>query len=460
MTYFDDALPAFAAIIANEWGLRALEENFFLRDSDGRLTLIVKNESFALDERQALVKKTVALLPYVDVAGFAIATADELFDERLKSWSGVAKVPVHSSVFNGYVFVLDRRIVGADWLGKLSETARAPRRLAFSSIKGGVGRSTALCVLAAHLAASGKRVLAVDLDLEAPGLGNMLLPADTLPEFGLLDYLVEQPLGQLEDQFYVDLVASSWVGGGLGRVDVLPALGQRSLRNPANVLAKLARAYLSNSTTNGLSFTDRINMLLAKLATPQKYDAVLIDARAGLHETTASAIIGLGAHVLFFGVDQSQTYAGYELLLAHLGGVPSPNEDERWSSRITFVQAKSDLQDTGEFERQCKSLFRKYVINAFAAVNDADAERLAMLESLKDNYVVDWVSPDVLENDVDSLLDDESLSVVSIFSSEMYLKFDPLTKPAQLDSQLFSLAYGDFLSAARVALKLDGELIE
>jgi hypothetical protein len=43
--------------------------------------------------------------------------------------------------------------------------------------------------------------------LEAPGLGNLLLPDGTLPEFGLLDYLVELEAGNtLDEQFYADLI--------------------------------------------------------------------------------------------------------------------------------------------------------------------------------------------------------------------------------------------------------------
>jgi hypothetical protein len=37
--YFDDGLPAFAALTLTAWGEEALEKNLFLRDADGRLTL-------------------------------------------------------------------------------------------------------------------------------------------------------------------------------------------------------------------------------------------------------------------------------------------------------------------------------------------------------------------------------------------------------------------------------------
>jgi cellulose biosynthesis protein BcsQ len=44
--------------------------------------------------------------------------------------------------------------------------------LAFYSFKGGVGRSMAVLNLAYSLAAKGRHVLVLDMDLEAPGLRN------------------------------------------------------------------------------------------------------------------------------------------------------------------------------------------------------------------------------------------------------------------------------------------------
>ncbi|MBK9647584.1 MAG: P-loop NTPase [Deltaproteobacteria bacterium] len=50
---------------------------------------------------------------------------------------------------------------------------RAPAVVAFYSFKGGVGRSTLVGIMAWQLARLGKRVVCVDLDVEAPGLGSL-----------------------------------------------------------------------------------------------------------------------------------------------------------------------------------------------------------------------------------------------------------------------------------------------
>src|ERR1044072_5884513 len=65
------------------------------------------------------------------------------------------------------------------------------RIVTFYSYKGGTGRSMALANFAWILAASGKRVLAIDWDLEAPGLHRYFRPFLTDPELvetaGLID---------------------------------------------------------------------------------------------------------------------------------------------------------------------------------------------------------------------------------------------------------------------------------
>lgn len=64
--------------------------------------------------------------------------------------------------------------------------------ITFYSYKGGVGRSLVLANVAFYLARFGQKVVALDLDLEAPGLHYKLLSRQTeegrLPR-GIVDYL-------------------------------------------------------------------------------------------------------------------------------------------------------------------------------------------------------------------------------------------------------------------------------
>lgn len=442
---FDEALPAFADLVADRWGPNALRKNLFLRDASGRLTLVLLDESVApLDVGRLATEAGELLAPYTDPDGFAVATPDELYDESLRDLSAAAQVTVNGRKFQGNVSLVDRRVVGADWLRSPAKPpSSGPVRIAFASIKGGVGRSTALCVAAAHLAGKGKRVLAIDMDLEAPGLGNMLLPSDTLPRFGLLDYLVESSMQDLDDEFIEDMLGGSWIGGGRGKVTVVPALGQASLLHPHNVLAKLARAYLAGPSLDGTvrTFTDSVAALVERLSEGNRFDAILIDARAGLHETTAAAVVGLGAELFFFGIDQPQTYAGYELLLAHLAQLPS-TPDNDWRDRLTFVHAKADPssdESRQRFGEAFEELFQKYLWPTSPDMS----EEVGGIEFVADEFETDWET--VFAADLDSVLR-PAVDLIEVPYSQLYSYFDPTRNSALLEPAIYELEFREFLS--------------
>jgi hypothetical protein len=298
------------------------------------------------------------------------------------------------------------------------------------------------------LAGRGKRVLTLDMDLEAPGLGNMLLPGETLPEFGLLDYLVEQHLGPVGDDFFADLIAPSWLGGGKGRVDVIPALGRRSLQNPENALAKIARAYLVGGAQDGgnsTGFTDHIQHLLTRVAVPSSYDVVLIDSRAGLHETSAAAVIGLGAEVFLFGIDQTQTLAGYRLLFAHLATLPrQPNDD--WRERLNLVQAKAafDPQSHIGYAETMQSLMKQYLWPASQLQREPTD-----LAGLQGEFETEW-------EDMAPLMDDSGpMSPIVILDNPRFQSFDPIRDRSTLEERVYSDTFGEFLNKINEILNND-----
>src|SRR5579862_429745 len=116
------------------------------------------------------------------------------------------------------------------------------RIITFYSFKGGTGRSMALANIAWILAAAGRRVLAVDWDLEAPGLHQYLHPFLLDPEStatdGVIDFVTEyvtaamSPDRDTDPEWYVPLAdlasyAVSLNAGGLfptgATLDFVPA---------------------------------------------------------------------------------------------------------------------------------------------------------------------------------------------------------------------------------------------
>lgn len=145
----------------------------------------------------------------------------------------------------------------------------------FYSFKGGVGRTMALVNVAVELALQGKRVVAVDFDLEAPGLDTFDLgrPAETTP--GILDfveaYLETDRAPEAEDFLF----ESPPLGENGGRLWIMPS-GSHDERY-ARRLAALDWRALYEHFDGYLLFED----LKAQWRDALEADYVLIDSRTG-----------------------------------------------------------------------------------------------------------------------------------------------------------------------------------
>ena len=454
MVRFDDSLPTFASLVTQYLGPEALRDNLFLRDISGKLTFILLALS-PTDDRKALLmlQAEQELGAYVDKDGFCVSTPDQLFDDSLKTLDSARQVSILHPKFDGQVWLVDRRFVGADWLRPVELPAKGPARFVFASMKGGVGRSTALCVLASHLASSGQRVLCIDLDMESPGLGNMLLTPETIPRFGLLDFFAEQLANPLDEAFYVDMVGSSWLTGQTGRLDVIPALGRSSIEFPENVLSKLARAYLAGADSNagGQTFADHLCCVVSRFSEDTRYDAILVDARAGLHETTAAALTGLGAEILLFGIDEPQTFAAFELLFASLASGRGMVDGE-WREHLQIVQAKAPpiAKKRTAFSDRVEELQRKYFWPS-----PSPPSAVPDLVGLSQTFEVEWTKENENEEAVESMLQEPDLSCIAILEDERFHGFDPVSNGDVLSDALYDSSFRAFLLTAKRSLPGD-----
>lgn len=220
------------------------------------------------------------------------------------------------------VVMVERQLIGRDWWrGPTSDSVDVPR-LAFYGIKGGVGRSTALAVAAWHLASQARRVLVVDLDLESPGAGPLLLPFSRTPRYGVADWLVESVVGQNDRALLDDMMGSSPLAAEVsGEIYVVPAAGH----DLGSYAAKLARAYLTTISASGQeqAFAERIDGMLQELSAYWEPDVILLDSRAGLHETAAAVVSRLGAQALLFAGSGEQTFQAYQALFQELRRAPA-----------------------------------------------------------------------------------------------------------------------------------------
>ena len=177
----------------------------------------------------------------------------------------------------------------------MDNTARSGKIVTFYSYKGGTGRSMALANVAWVLASAGKRVLAVDWDLEAPGLHRYFEPflADKSLEqsTGVIDFVRDFAIAAVSDapaagskwyEGYSDLLAHAiplnWEFPDGGVLHLVPA-------------GKQDAAYAERvNLFDWQAFYERLGggvlLEIVKRNLRRTYDFVLIDSRTGVSDTS------------------------------------------------------------------------------------------------------------------------------------------------------------------------------
>jgi cellulose biosynthesis protein BcsQ len=425
---FDNALPRLIDTLVTLVGTEFVETGIVLRDSSGRLAFVADRVPSDDSERDVLGRAVIEALGAYARRDNPVRFRGDGGTEQLLSELGTLPVQI------GEVFcrLIDRRIVGSGWLDAPAAGQVSPPRVVFATLKGGVGRSTALAVAAADLARANRNVLVVDLDLEAPGLGNLLLDSSRMPRLGVIDYLVENGIGGVsEADLHEYIGTSSLTSADGGRVDVFPALGSQSLDYPENILPKLARAMIED-VVDGVSksVAEQISHMISAATVREQYDVVLIDSRAGLAELAAPAVLGLGATVLLFGTAQKQTVEGYRALFAALQLLAQRDKlqkrDTEWRTKLRPVYAKASLgNDNAEqfFIDEMFDLYSEHIYDA-EGPDEVSAEFLRFVRD--DKSAPHWP--------------------MIVPFNPAFIDFDPSRTPGQLSESFYEQTYRPFLS--------------
>ena len=233
-----------------------------------------------------------------------------------------------------------------------------PAIVSFYSFKGGVGRTTLLAAVARLLAASGKRVVLIDLDLEAPGLGAFL-EVDT--ERGVIDFIIDYLVTGVPDLQRCHGAASA-LGDALGaRAEVIPA----GRMNWAYV-EKLGRLDFSDVGLGTESSVSRaVRALIDAARTEFAPDYILIDSRAGLHDIGGLSLHAL-AHVdVLVARATSQNLVGLEIALQTLGRRKHTEDLRRLLIAHTFAPRREEREtrtpEEEAFLQQVYALFSKWI---------------------------------------------------------------------------------------------------
>ncbi len=323
---FDSVLPALLGIVESDTSCASIERCCLIRDVRGRLRLVVKPADGALVSLEKLESGLCTELG-AWFAGPVLSTASGPPEQMRLAKNLMQKAPPWPSHWptEGQTPTGPRSIDSARWCAlqrSLSKESwlttepasppwplveRAPAIVAFSSFKGGVGRSTALAVVAWQLAREGKKVVCIDLDLEAPGLGPLF---SLKPEGGVLDFL----LTTLATEKAPDEDPALSVSVRGASLLVVPS-GPVGL----GYVEKLARLdFLSHGSGEGATHSP-VESALRKLLVLVRHlhapDFILLDCRAGVSDIGGLTMNDLPHVDVLVGRAGAQWDAGLELSL-------------------------------------------------------------------------------------------------------------------------------------------------
>jgi MinD-like ATPase involved in chromosome partitioning or flagellar assembly len=248
--------------------------------------------------------------------------------------------------------------------------SRAGTIVTFYSYKGGTGRSMTMANLAWILAANGMKVLAIDWDLEAPGLHRYFRPFLIDPELhdteGLTDFFWRYAEGAMTPRSESEGVVAwenatdlsrfrvqiDWEFKGEGQLDLVPAGRQ---------CAEYAERVNSFDWTN---FYRRLHgeQLLKHLRSrlKQEYDWVLVDSRTGVSDSAGICTVAMPDRLVAFFTLNRQSVDGVQAVLDSI--VP-----QRPDITIFPVVTRVELAEKERLEaarRRVRKTFSRYAEKA------------------------------------------------------------------------------------------------
>lgn len=384
MTTFDEILPALRTLLLEEQSvIQAFLPVLVNRDLNSRVRIFIDAVHEPVDEGagncelRSLIEKVSAVLDlHVGKVDQILGYKENLAD-FIQASPAFPFADQEGRILPG-VYLADRLAQEATWetISDPDDASRVPR-VVFYSIKGGVGRTTALAACALALAASGQRVLVLDLDLESPGLTTSLLPQSRQPAYGITDWLVEDLVGNgdaVMEQMHASLSTPQ-----RGELIVVPSHGFE----PGEYVSKLGRVWMPGFTAEGhrQNWSERLQRLISALEQKHQPSIVLIDSRAGIDEVASACVTDLAAQRIYlFAVDSLQTWKGYRMLFDHwrLHGV-APIIRERLQVVGALIPTWGDgafTQATQQLRENAYSLFSGSLYDEAWPEADEDANDL------------------------------------------------------------------------------------
>ena len=246
----------------------------------------------------------------------------------------------------------------------------------FYSYKGGVGRSFTLANIAVLLARWGHRVLCLDWDLEAPGLGDYFRPRlPARPRGGVVDLIDDFRHGRFEPEAYVQRLE------GVGVLDFLAA----GTEEPGYV-GQVQAIEWDDLYDEG--FGEYLEKCRDQWVT--RYDYVLIDSRTGISDIGGICTAHLPDHLVLLFTANRQSITGAMDAARRADAARNLLPFDR--ARLTVLPVLSRFDNREEYDRS--ETWRRIVVDETAELYrtwlDQTVEPATMARHLTLPYVSYW----------------------------------------------------------------------
>lgn len=308
--------------------------------------IVIVSRDFEGKTRKERKEKALAGLDTLQIEWLELLTPEE------KEWAGAlpAEVDVENlplwpeALARGKLFDPEKEKIR--FLSDMDDDIEPPIIATFYSLRGGVGRSTALGYTAHILASQGRKVVCVDMDLEAPGITALFNKEKEIKEgMGLVHLLMEIDQGGTPDVTkHLVRVSDSY------DLYCLPA--GKPDANYARILRFIDPESWYREDRNPLhELMDRLGKNL-----PFTPDVILLDARTGITQLSGPLLFDLSdiSIIVFFPHPQAKT--GTEVLVKALLAAKTRREINglAFSPEIRFLVSPIPLSKAAGVERRYK----------------------------------------------------------------------------------------------------------
>lgn len=180
--------------------------------------------------------------------------------------------------------------------------------ISFYSYKGGVGRTIALIETAYNLIKAGKRVLLLDLDIEAPSLHNIFAEkvnaVGTGVEYGIVEYLYRKTVQKQNDVSIEHIFCPLELQNVPGELFLIPALKEMN-KDYLYQTEQLQTVQLQEQDAFQETF-DYIKKVL-------NVDTIIVDTRAGFNKWGSLSLLTLSDQVIFIAYPNSENVEGLNI---------------------------------------------------------------------------------------------------------------------------------------------------